>query len=212
MPFESDNLVRANRRQTGSEKDTFTIERYRQFAKYLPDRAERVLDVGGGVGEGGRELKRLRSGLSLVGLDCVPERIEAMDMGVYAEKACAFADNLPFPDGSFDAIVAGEFIEHVPGASVDATLHEFFRVLRLRGSLLLTTPNPYYVRNKLQGLSVITEPAHVSQHYPETLELRLKMAGFSRIWIKGSGKVTRYLGESLPLRLYGSFLCSALKW
>jgi ubiquinone/menaquinone biosynthesis C-methylase UbiE len=135
-----------------------------------------------------------------------------MDMDVYAEKACAFADNLPFPDGSFDAIVAGEFIEHVPGASVDATLHEFFRVLRLRGTLLLTTPNPYYVRNKLQGLSVITEPAHVSQHYPETLELRLKMAGFSRIWIKGSGKVTRYLGEILPLRLYGSFLCSALKW
>ncbi len=212
MPFQSDNLIRANRDQTGSEKDTFTAERYRQFAKYLPKTTQRILDVGGGVGEGGRELKRLRSGLSLVGLDCVPERIEMMSSGVYTEKVCAFADNLPFADGSFDAIVAGEFIEHVAGASVDATLHEFFRVLRIRGTLLLTTPNPHYLRNKLQGLSVITEPAHVSQHYPETLKLRLKMAGFSRIRITGSGKVTRYLGEMWPLGLYGSFLCSALKW
>ena len=212
MPFRPENLIRANRDQVASEKDSFTIERYRQFAKYLQQTTQRILDIGGGVGEGGRELKRLQPGLSLVGLDCVPERVEAMDSVVYAERVCAFADNLPFPDGSFDAIVAGEFIEHVPGASVDATLHEFFRVLRLRGTLLLTTPNPYYLRNKLQGLSVIKDPAHVSQHYPETLELRLKMAGFSHIWIKGSGKVTRYLGEIWPLRIYGSFLCSALKW
>ena len=212
MPFESDNLIRANRDQIGSEKDSFTAERYRQFVKYLPKNARRILDIGGGVGEGGRELKRLLSGLSLVGLDCVPERVEAMDPGVYAEKVCAFAENLPFPDGSFDAIVAGEFIEHVPGASVDATLHEFFRVLRLKGTLLLTTPNPYYLRNKLQGLSVITEPAHVSQHYAKTLKQRLEMASFSRIRVRGSGKVTRYLGDTFPLNLYGSFLCSALKW
>ena len=52
MPFQPENLIRANRDQVASEKDSFTIERYRQFAKYLPQTTQRILDIGGGVGEG----------------------------------------------------------------------------------------------------------------------------------------------------------------
>lgn len=212
MPIDVEFLLNANREQAGSEVDLFTVERYRQFEQFLPESVLRVLDVGGGVGRGGAELKRLRPELSLAGVDCVPERVEVMHKEIYDEAVCAFANHMPFENGSYDAIIAGEFIEHVPGHLVDPTLQEFFRVLTLKGRLLLTTPNPHYLRNKLQGLSVISEPSHVSQHYPEVLRLRLKMAGFSRVAIRGSGKVSRFVGTWAPLPLYGSYLCVATKW
>jgi len=212
VPIDNKYLLQANRGQTGSECDSFTVERYRQFAKYFPQGARHVLDVGGGTGRGGRELKRLLPQLSLTGLDCVPERVASMDTGVYDAKICAFADAIPLADQSVDVIVAGEFIEHVPGPKIEPTINEFFRVLRLKGHLLLTTPNPDYLRNRLQGLSVISDSAHVSQHYPKILKLRFLMAGFSKVQIKGSGKVSRFLGTCFPLKLYGSYLCVATKW
>ena len=45
---------------------------------------------------------------------------------------------IPEPDGSFDAIMCVEVLEHVP-APVDA-LNEFGRLLRLDGILIVTAP------------------------------------------------------------------------
>lgn len=117
------------------------------------------------------------------------------------------------PDYSFDAIVGGEFIEHVPPSDVDVTLAEFFRVLRLRGRVLLTTPNPNYLKNKLRNLSVLSDASHLCQHYADSLRLRLRAIGFSRIRVCGSGRMTRYIGQRIPfLPLYGSYLIQADKW
>jgi SAM-dependent methyltransferase len=212
MPIDNQFLLQANRAQAGSECDPFTLERYRQFAKYFPRGVRHVLDVGGGTGRGGQELKRLFPDLLITGVDCIPERVASMDSTIYAERICAFADCLPAAAGSFDAIVAGELIEHVPALKIEPTLNEFFRVLRLKGRLLMTTPNPNYIRNKIQGLSVISDASHVCQHYPDVLKFRLRMAGFSKILIRGSGKVSRILSTWAPLPLYGSYLCVASKW
>ncbi len=46
---------------------------------------------------------------------------------------------LPFDDGVFDCVVAGEIIEHVPDP--DGLLREIRRVLRPGGLLVLSTPN-----------------------------------------------------------------------
>jgi hypothetical protein len=108
--------------------------------------------------------------------------------------------------------VAGEFIEHLPPDQVDATLCEFFRLLRLRGLLLLTTPNPRYVRHFLERTSVLGG-AHISQHYISSLRRRLAAVGFSAITVRGSGRVSSVLGEHIPLRaVYGSYLALASKW
>lgn len=52
---------------------------------------------------------------------------------------CLDADDLLFPDGHFDTVVAGEVLEHVkdPGA----VLTELGRVLRPGGRLVVTVPN-----------------------------------------------------------------------
>jgi 2-polyprenyl-3-methyl-5-hydroxy-6-metoxy-1,4-benzoquinol methylase len=207
-----DRLVVLNREQHVSETDPFTERRYEQFVRRLPARTLDILDVGCNTGRGGATLKRLRPALRITGLDCVPERVAALDPIAYDLGICGFTSAVPCEAGSFDAIVAGEFIEHLPPDAVFPTLCEFFRLLRLQGQLMLTTPNPRYFKNLLQNRSVLGG-AHVSQHYPANLRRRLMDIGFSHVVIRGSGRVSNILGERFPVRAaYGSYLVCAVKW
>jgi 2-polyprenyl-3-methyl-5-hydroxy-6-metoxy-1,4-benzoquinol methylase len=205
-------IVELNRGQKVSEIDPFTEGRYKQFVRHLSPDAHDVLDVGCNTGRGGVVMKTLRPSLRVTGLDCVPERVQALDPDIYDAKICAFTQSISWPSDSFDAIVAGEFIEHLPPDQVDATLCEFFRLLRLRGLLLLTTPNPRYIRHFLERTTVLGG-AHISQHYISSLRRRLAAVGFSAITIRGSGRVSSMLGEHIPLRaVYGSYLALGSKW
>ncbi|HQP88205.1 MAG TPA: class I SAM-dependent methyltransferase [Thermoanaerobaculia bacterium] len=201
-----------NRVHSHSETDLFTKDRYRQFHRFFPRHVESILDLGCNTGRGGRALKEVDRGLHIWGLDCLQDRLERVPPGVYEGTFCSGADDIPVKDGSFDVVVAGEFIEHLYSIDVDRALAETFRVLKIGGRLLLTTPNPRYLRRRLSRYTVLGG-AHVSQHYHEVVRLRLKMAGYSRIRIYGSGKVTRYLGYRVPiLSLYGSYLVIGDKW
>jgi len=205
-------IIELNRGQKVSEIDPFTEGRYKQFVRHLPSDARDVLDVGCNTGRGGAAMKALRPSLCMTGLDCVPERVAALDPKIYDATICDFTNSISSPAESFDAIVAGEFIEHLPPDQVDATLCEFFRLLRLGGRLLLTTPNPHYIRHFLERTSVLGG-AHISQHYIGSLRRRLAAVGFSAITIRGSGRVSSMLGEHIPLRaVYGSYLAFASKW
>lgn len=213
MSVRKAELISVNRGQFVSEADDFTAERYSQFLRHFPAKAQDVLDVGCNVGRGGAHMKSRRPELRIVGMDCVADRLEQIDPLVYDSTICGFADEISVPSGCFDAIVAGETIEHIPGSSIYPSLHEFFRVLRLKGRLLLTTPNPRYLRNKLQHKSVLFDSAHVSQHTIASIRRKLEDSSFSHIRVYGSGRMTRYLTESFPLRsVYGSYLVVATKW
>jgi SAM-dependent methyltransferase len=148
----------------------------------------------------------------LTGLDIVPERVAALPRPPFSQGICASMHDTGLPDKSFDAIVGGEVLEHLPPSLIDPTLCEFFRILTLRGRLILTTPNPGSLRFRIKGWSVLLEESHLSQHPPHILRLRLQMTGFRNIKLRGSGRSTRYYGTRLPLFAYGSYLCTAEKW
>lgn len=198
--YEALNLL-----QPESERDPFTEDRYRQFFRYLPASTQSVLDIGCNTGRGGVILKSLNPSMKLYGLDVVKDRLDRLPRDVYEEGVHGYSTKIPNEDGTYDAVVAGEFIEHIYQADVDQTLGEIFRVLKIGGRLLLTTPNPSDIKRKLRGRSILGG-AHVSQHFPDTLKLKLRMAGFSRVRVYGSGKVSRYLGSHSPLFFYGSYL------
>jgi SAM-dependent methyltransferase len=206
-----EQIVALNRAEIQSEVDTFTARRYRQFVRHFPPHVRTVLDVGCNTGRGGPVMKALVPDLRLTGIDCVPERVAAVDALTYAERICGYANAIPLVSDSFDAIVAGEFIQALPPDQVDPTLREFFRLLKLKGVLLLTVPNPRYLKHKLEGRSALGG-AFLSQHYEEDLRWRLRNIGFSGVRIRGSGRVSSVLGERFPVHsVYGSYLVRATK-
>jgi ubiquinone/menaquinone biosynthesis C-methylase UbiE len=202
--YEQENLL-----QPSAEHDTFTVERYQQFARHSSGAAT-VLDVGCSTGRGGAEYVRLRPTAELWGIDVVQERLDALP-DVYGRRIRGLSTDIPLDAQQVDLILAGEFLEHLTPADVDPTLCEFQRVLKVGGRLLLTTPNPRYIRLALTGGSVYG-PGHLTQHYPRLLRTRLMMHGFKRVRIRGSGRISRYAGERFPLQaIYGSYLISADK-
>jgi len=99
----------------------------------------RVLDVGCGDGHFAAEL--VCAGAEVVGIDVAAEplrrareRHPELDLRQMAAEGA-----WPLEDASFDAVWAGEVIEHV--ADTAGWLSEARRVLRSDGSLLLSTPD-----------------------------------------------------------------------
>lgn len=201
-----------NSYQLVSEIDPFTEERYRQFYSFFPANTSVVLDIGCNTGRGGATLKKLNPHLKLFGLDCVQQRLEKLPKQVYEQGIYSLSTHIFCEDRSFDVVVAGEFIEHIYPVDVDKTLTEIFRVLKVGGRFLLTTPNPLDIKKRLRKESVLDDDAHISQHFHHALRWKLKMMGFSSIRVFGSGKMTRYLGYFFPwLHIYGSYLIIADK-
>jgi ubiquinone/menaquinone biosynthesis C-methylase UbiE len=200
-----------NAEQVISEHDDFTPDRYRHFFSLFPAKARRVLDIGCNTGTGGVVLKSLNSKLVITGLDCVERRLAALP-AQYSNKIYGLSTDIPADDQSFDVVVGGEFLEHLYPGDVDRTLCEMQRVLAIGGRLLLTTPNPFYLKNRLSH-KTIYGVSHLTQHFPKTLALRMMMHGFSNVRTCGTGRVSKYIGRHIPiLSLYGSYLAYGDKY
>lgn len=105
----------------------------------LPDGAS-VLDVGAGPGGLLVELARSRADIHLVGIDPSADmvshatrRLVSAQLTSQAEARLGSAEHLPFPDGSFDAVVSTLSSHH--WADPDAAIAEQARVLRAGGQL-----------------------------------------------------------------------------
>ncbi len=195
-----------------SEHDSFTEDRYKQFFKFFPENVATVLDLGCNTGRGGTVLKKLNNKLTISGLDVVEDRLKMLPESIYTFKINGSSTEIPVDDCSYDVVVAGEFIEHLYCQDVVITLYEVFRVLKIGGSFLLTTPNPQDIKRRFRKQSVLGG-AHLSQHFYKVLKIQLMMTGFSNIRILGSGKMSRYLGYRFPLlSVYGSYMAAADKF
>ncbi|MCO5971262.1 methyltransferase domain-containing protein [Actinoallomurus soli] len=104
-----------------------------------------VLDIG--CSQGIASILCARRGLTVLGVDIQADRIEYAnkerdaepeDVRGRLEFRLADASALDLPDASFDTVIMGEIVEHIPDAS--PFLKEAARVLRPDGVLALTTP------------------------------------------------------------------------
>ena len=140
-------------------------------------RGKRVLDLGS---RSGALTQHFLEGNSVVGLDVDAAALEkAAALGIEPVQADV-EDPLPFEDGSFDAVVAGELLEHLQFP--DALIAEIGRVLRPGGVLAGSVPNAFRVQSRLRflrGKHPEDDPTHLRMFSPAAL--RELLAGFERV-------------------------------
>lgn len=107
----------------------------------------RVLEVGCNPGQFTEIL--VQAGYRVSGLDLRPEDRPALwtRLGVEVRRANLEEEPLPFADGSFEAVVFSEVLEHL-GRSPLPALEEIRRVLVPGGLLVLSTPNACALRER----------------------------------------------------------------
>lgn len=88
---------------------------------------------------------------------------------------------LPFADATFDAITSWHVIEHV--FDVGETLHDWYRVLKPGGVMVLETPDAGYLKVRLKGARYqkFWAPEHIYTFQKHNLEPFLQNAGFEML-------------------------------
>ena len=104
---------------------------------------DRVLDVGCGPGRLAMTFaERVTPGGSVQGIDPSPEMIKlattrAQKDGIPISFQVAFAQQLPFPDATFDALSCTLALHHVAEDDQRAAVEEMYRVLKPGGRILI---------------------------------------------------------------------------
>ncbi len=128
----------------------------------------RVLDLGCRTGA---LTRHYATGNTVVGVDVDRSALDAAAERLGIETVWADAEEeLPFPDESFDVVVAGELLEHLadPGAAVRNVL----RVLKPEGRFVGSVPNAFRLKSRIRfvaGRHPETDATHLQLFTPTAL-------------------------------------------
>lgn len=162
-------------------------ERYRahhgerqEFVFGADDRAGLIAKLVGGPGlqvldlgcRTGALTQHYAAGNNLVGVDVDRSALVAAEERLGIETVWADAEEgLPFPDGSFDVVVAGELLEHL--ADPAAAVAHVRRVLKPGGRFVGSVPNAFRLKSRIRfvaGRHPETDATHLQLFTPAALE------------------------------------------
>lgn len=186
----------AHHRERRQEGDfVFVPERIPLFQAAI-GREKRVLDLGC---RSGALTRHFLEGNEVVGLDVDQVALaKAEALGILPVVADV-EEALPFSDASFDAVVAGELLEHL--RFPDAVVAEIRRVLRPGGVLVGSVPNAFRFQGRLRfllGRPVEDDPTHLHMFSPTAVHELL--AGFEDVRLAYVGGRYRRLHARLLAR------------
>lgn len=151
----------------------FHLARYDLAARFVSGKV--VADIACGTGYGVEILVQKGNAKKVIGVDNSRQTIEyaksrhASSNTIYI---CSAGDATKIPSESVDVVVSFETLEHVPDDK--ALLSEFYRILKLGGQLLCSTPNnwpldsaPHHLRtyDKERFLAVLSNYFEVAEVY-----------------------------------------------
>ncbi len=149
-------------------------------------KGRRVLEVGCGAGHLVRALEADDPAREITGLDLSQKMLDIAAARGVRSLVCGSGNNLPFPDGSFDAVVAAVWVFRYVEPRA---LGEVRRVLRPNGQFMFDVP--LFFGTALEACAAtIKSPRRWKRHWnearlhlnppsPRTWEKRLVDAGFS---------------------------------
>src|SRR3989344_6265758 len=145
MEFTGERCILGNSDKLLEEEH---IDRYRFALGYVNDKV--VLDIACGSGYGSKLLSAKAK--EVIGVDVSKESIEYARKNFHAKNVkfqLGDATNLYFiKDNSLDAVISFETIEHI--YKYENFLNEIKRVLKKRGTFIVSTPNKRYSSNNLE--------------------------------------------------------------
>jgi SAM-dependent methyltransferase len=183
-------------RERRAEGDFVFVPERIPFFQAAIGRGRRVLDLGC---RSGAFTRNFLDGNEVVGLDVDRAALaKAAELGIETVVGDV-EDPLPFPDESFDAVVAGELLEHLQFP--DALVAEARRVLRPGGVLVGSVPNAFRLQSRLRflrGRAPEDDPTHLHMFSPGAM--RALLADFSDVRIEFVGGRYRRLSPRLLAR------------
>ncbi len=163
------------------DAESFGISKFMEFASGEVKPGERVLDAGAGA----TPYRKYFSHAKYESTDFA----ESYDnSGKPIHDFICSLDNIPKPDGSYDAIINTQVLEHVEYPQ--KVINEFYRVLAPGGKLFLTAP---------QGWGLHMEPYNFYYFTKYGLRSLFEHAGFQVQYIKPRGGMFWYLGNRLKI-------------
>jgi SAM-dependent methyltransferase len=167
------------------EKQEFVFggdERGALLASWVGGPGRRVLDLGCRTGA---LTQHYAAGNEVVGVDVDQDALEraARRLGIRTVWADV-EEGLPFADGSFDVVVAGELLEHL--ADPAAAVAHVRRVLEPGGSFVGSVPNAFRLKSRaayaLGRYPADWDPTHLQLFTPDAL--RRLLAGFDAVEVR----------------------------
>jgi ubiquinone/menaquinone biosynthesis C-methylase UbiE len=161
------------------------------------DSARRVLEIGCGTGNLALLVKRIRPQLDVVGLDPDPKALaratrKARRAGLDLRLDRGFADQLPYPDTSFDRVLSALMFHHLDEDLQVASLREALRVLRPGGSLHLVDFGGS--SHDLHGLARMARRSHtLRDNWDDRIPALMREAGLADP--AETGHLTRRIGR-----------------
>jgi len=141
-------------------------------AALRPD--QRVLEIGCGTGTLLTLIARRYPGIAVVGLDPDPKalaraRTKARRSRVTIQFDRGFADQMPYPDASFDRVLSSFMFHHLPTRDKEPTLREVRRVLKPRGLFVMLD----FAADESKRHGFVARRLHAGHQFDDNAESRV---------------------------------------
>lgn len=160
------------------------------------NKIEKVLDVGCGTGQ----LVKFLNNNGLIAYGCDNSQ-HAISMASSKLVKKGSATKLPFNSKAFDLITLISVIEHLKAKDAEKFLKEAKRVLKMKGYLIIVTPNYATPLRIIQGKNWFgfKDKTHINFYTPKSLSITLGKNGFTTL--KEKIKVDNSFDSFLPAKL-----------